>query len=204
MRRRSVALAVVAVSVTLALTACGRTPTHPASGDPAQNQTSPSTGVPAFVSGLAGPVSGTPPNDPNAVTLARDWVASAVPPPGVRTLGAPPPSSPSAPATTPACDWLVEATKWWSTDRAHLTEASTWLTQHPVQGLAADGTMTGPGENSAIVEHAPQKPDDSIEFEFVPEGDTVTIRVDVIVVPTGAKCASAGGAQTGPANSVGR
>lgn len=203
MRARSVALVAV-VSATLALTACARMPTASPSGDPGHAQASPSSGAPTLVAGPTRSFTGTPPDDPAALSLARDWITAVTPPPGVRTLDGPPAGAPREPATMPACDWLVQATTWWSTDGANAAAASAWLTQHPVKGLAADATMTGPGESSAVFEHAPQKQDDSIGFDFVPDGDSVTIRVDVIVVPTGAQCASAGGAQSGPANSAGR
>lgn len=198
MRARSVALAMVAVSVTLAFTACVRSPSQPGPGV----RSSPSTVGPAFVAGPLPSAAGTPPADPAALALAREWITAATPPPGVHVLDAPPAAGPRAPATTAACDWLVEATKWWSTDSANVAAASTWLTEHPVHGLAADGTMTGPGESSAIFEHAPQKRNDSLEFEFVPDGDSVTIRVDAVIVPAGAGCASAGAA--GAASSSGR
>ncbi|GAA2054982.1 hypothetical protein GCM10009820_14530 [Leifsonia soli] len=150
-------------------------------------------------------IGGTPPRDDAAMVLAQQWIASAQPPPGVRALDAAPASGPKRPATEVACDWLVRATKWWSTDSAHAAAASAWLTQHPVDGLVTDGTMTGPGDLTAIFEHSPQKQNDSVEFEFAPSGDSVTIRVDVTIVPAGAQCNSTGGAaQTGPGNSAGR
>ncbi len=148
----------------------------------------------AIVPGPAPPIGGTAPMDPAAVTLAREWLASATPPPGVHTLNAAPASGPKEAAVSVVCDWLVRATKWWSTDPAHAAAASAWLAGHPIKGLVADGTMTGPGDLSAIFEHPPQKPDDSVEFEFAPNGDTVAIRVDVTIVPAGAQCTSAGGA----------
>lgn len=39
----------------------------------------------------------------------------------------------------------------------------------------------------------PQNPDDSVSFEFTPGSATFTITVDVVIVPAGSECVSAGG-----------
>lgn len=191
MRLRVVALIVVAVSVALGLSACRPSPTAPASGDPSSMRTPAVSTPPAIVPGPGGAAHGTPPTDPSAVALARTWIEAAVPPPGVHLLASAPASGPKQAASSAACDWLVQGTTWWSTDSAHVAAASAWLTKHPVAGLTFSGTMSGPGGQSAVFESSAQK-NGSLQFEFVPDGDSVTIRVDVILVPAGAACASAG------------
>jgi len=56
--------------------------------------------------------------------------------------------------------------------------------------------MAGGDGQSAIFEGSAQK-QGTLEFEFVPDGESVTIRVDVILIPAGAECASAGGTAVG-------
>ena len=199
MRVRSATLVIVAISAALALSACRQAPSGVPTGTPATVPSSPSMAVPRVVPGPGGVAKETQPIDPSAMALARLWIAGATPPPGVRILGRAPSSGPKQPATSVGCDWLVQATKWWSTDSAHLATASAWLTQHPVDGLDFSGTMTGPGGQTAIVETAAQK-HGLLEFQVVPDSDSVTIRVDVILVPDGAECASAGLAPTSPPN----
>ncbi|MGN6205903.1 hypothetical protein [Humibacter sp.] len=150
---------------------------------------------------IPGPIpfaTGAPPLDPDAVALAQKWIDSAAAPPGVRVLDAAPAYGPDKPSVEDACDWLVTATKWWSVTASGEDAAKAWLRDNPVAGLSFDGTMTGPNGVSAIFEHAAQKRDDSVEFEFAPSGKNVVIRVDAIVVPDGAECTSSGGgAQAG-------
>lgn len=202
MRARTVGLVIVVVSAALTLNACGQPPTTTSWVEPARVQASPSSGVPKVVPGPGGAAGQAPPIDPSAIALARQWIDAATPPPGVRTLDTAPASGPKQPATSVGCDWLVQATKWWSTDSAHAVAVSAWLTQHPVKGLAVNGTMNGPGGQKAIFESAPQK-HGSLEFEFGPDGDGITIRVDVILVPAGAECAYAGLAPTSATSSLG-
>ncbi|HWD62475.1 MAG TPA: hypothetical protein VG369_08250 [Humibacter sp.] len=151
--------------------------------------------MPAVVPGPVTGYGGTPPTDAAALALAKKWIIAATPPPGVHALGAAPVGAPKQPATLVACDWLVRATKWWSTPSSNVDAAKVWLTAHPVTGLVANGTMTGPGQLSAMTERYLQKQDDSLGFEFAPtDGGKVTIRVDVTVVPADAGCASGGSA----------
>ena len=196
MRVRIVALIVVAVSVTLALSACRPSPTGTPSGGQSSVQASPSSPDPTMVPGPGGVATATPPTDPDAIALAREWIAAAAPPPGVRILASAPPSGPEQPATSAGCNWLVQATKWWSTDSSNVVAASAWLTRHPVEGLTFSGTMAGGDGQSAIFEGSAQK-QGTLEFEFVPDGESVTIRVYVILIPAGAECASAGGTAAG-------
>lgn len=149
------------------------------------------------VPGVGGGSGATGPTDPAALARAKRWIVSAAPPPGVHALDAAPAGAPAEPAQSVACDWLVRATTWWSTASANAEAAKAWLAAHPVTGLVASGSMTGPGALSAVIEISPNSPNDSIDFEFAPDGDTTTIRVDVTVVPAGAQCASSGSAAVG-------
>ncbi|HEY0248455.1 MAG TPA: hypothetical protein VGC45_09355 [Gryllotalpicola sp.] len=98
------------------------------------------------------------------------------------------------PGVLPSCDWLVHATKWWSTDASAADAAKAWLTAHPITGLVADGTMQDSSGLSALTERSPQHEDGSLSFEFIPSGrGSVTIRVDAVLVPHGADCLSGGG-----------
>lgn len=151
------------------------------------------SGAPALVPGEFAAPGATPPADPVALEQAKEWLAGATPPPGVKVLGAAPVGAPAQPAVSVACDWLVRATKWWSTDASNADAAKAWLTAHPVDGLSLSGTMVGPGPISSLSERSPQQHNDSLQFEFAPvEGSTVAIRVDVVIVPAGAGCASSG------------
>ncbi|AYG03047.1 hypothetical protein D7I44_05575 [Gryllotalpicola protaetiae] len=151
------------------------------------------TGAPAIVPGMFAAPGATPPADPAALEQAKEWITAATLPPGVESLDVAPAGAPTQPATIVACDWLARATKWWSTDASNAAAAKAWLTAHPITGMALGGTMDGPGAISSISERSPQKPDDSVQFEFAPVADgAVAIRVDVVVVPAGAGCASSG------------
>jgi hypothetical protein len=180
----------------VALTACSTVPT-PTTSDgprPTSGRIDPSW-VPAITPGPVPGSNPTAPTDPAALAQAKTWIVAATPPPGVHALEAAPSGAPARPATLVACDWLVRATKWWSTDSSNVDAVKAWLTAHPVTGLVADGSMTGPGRLSALTEHSTKKLDDSIGFEFAPlSGGRVAIRVDVVIVPGGAGCISGGGA----------
>ena len=202
MRVRTATLIIMAVSAALALSACRQSPSGAPSPGPASVQPSTSPAVARIVPGPSGVAKGTPPSDPGALSLARQWIAAAKPPPGVRILDAAPTWGPKQPATSVGCDWLVQATEWWSTDSARAATATAWLTQHPVEGLSFSGSMTGPGGQSSVIESAAQK-HGLLEFEFAQDSDRVTVRVDAILVPDGAECASAGLAPISPARSVG-
>lgn len=154
-------------------------------------QTSPSW-APAIIPGPNVGMGTTPPTDPTALAKAKLWIVSATPPPGVTPLDAAPAGAPTQPATSAACDWLVQATKWWSTPSSNMSDAQAWLKTHPVTGLTADGSLSGPGSLSAVFEHGPEHGNDSLEFEFLPQGGTTTIRVDAVLVPKGAECLSSG------------
>lgn len=136
-----------------------------------------------------------PPEDDAALRRAKEWIGSVAAPPGVRELAAAPAGAPTSPASEPACDWLVRATRWWVTDASNQAAAQDWLHAHPVSGLRVGGTMSGPGELSGLSEVSTAHADDSLQFEFAPDSassGTVDIRVDVTIVPRGASCTSSG------------
>jgi len=197
-------MAVVAASVALvaALAACagddpitvgpGKTKI---TGTPKIVQVDPSW-APRMVRGAFAAPGATPPQDDDAMARAKLWIVSATPPPGVSELDAAPAGAPAGPATLPACDWLVRATKWWATDASNVAAAQSWLRAHPVTGLRFEGTMSGPGALSGLSERSTSADDDSLQFEFAPDAaasGTVDIRVDATLVPQGAGCASSAG-----------
>lgn len=142
---------------------------------------------------VPGPIAaagGSAPADPAALALAKKWIVAATPPPGVQVLSGPPAGAPRKPATLPACAWLVQATKWWSAPASEVDAVKGWLRAHPVAGLSVDGMTTGPGRLSSLSERPPHTGDDSLGFEFAPNGGTVTIRVDAVVIPAGSTCIS--------------
>lgn len=180
---RAAAAAVIAL---LSLTGCtgvridqAATRTPPAVSSP----------IPRLVPGSLHVSGEASPQDPKALGMAREWLISAVLPPGMHRLSVPPSPAPRAP-TSAACDWLVQAAKWWWTTSLNADSARSWLIAHPVPGLAATGTLTGPGGTSTVVERSAQQNEGLVSFEFVPDGRRTVVRVDVEVVPQGAQCAS--------------
>ncbi|GAA4177955.1 hypothetical protein [Gryllotalpicola koreensis] len=142
---------------------------------------------------------GSPPKDDAAMARAKEWITQVGPPPsGVRVLDSAPPGAPTQPATSAACDWLVQATKWWSTYVSNINPVKQWAEEHPVDGLAFTESMNGPGDLTGMTARSAEHPSDSLQFEFAPLPDgTVAIRIDVVIVPKGASCARSGSASSG-------
>jgi hypothetical protein len=92
------------------------------------------------------------------------------------------------------CDWLATATKWWTTTPSNVKTAEAWLTTHPVGGLTPSGSFRDSSGISGLVETSAKAPDNSVQFQFSP-GPDIVVRVDAIVVPTGATCPSTGVAE---------
>lgn len=204
-RARGLAAIGCAIAVAAALTACaGAGPDaerRPASALPSQAPSSAPLATthvatpqePAIVPGPEPRMGTKAPSDPAALARAARWLDAAAPPPGVRALDAAPADVSPAPAHLVDCKWLVRAMKWWTTDASNVPAAKAWLTAHPIHGLAFNASMQDSTGDASITEAPPQDPDDSVSFEFTPGSATFTITVDIVIVPAGSECESAGG-----------
>lgn len=156
---------------------------------------------------LTGCAAAAPP-DAASTTDAQSLLKSAVLPHDAHGVGARPAGAPANPFSKPVCTPLEDASEF-LTSSTDLDTLSTWIKQHPAPGLTSNGfgSMNGPSTAGSDgrqlwVEQQPAAASTTrgkgrheapqLSFTMVCLADTTIIRVDAIVVPPGAQCASAG------------